>query len=211
MKSRICGLGIVLILAVCLLPISISGVGAGELTPDQQELISLMKVDRTSLGRALEGQDDPVRALETLAQQIDYDFKAMKVLFEKRDFCCLAKLLGKRGGFLTTPGFEKICGGGSAEFWQSVWKEDLEINFKAVSIVVSGAITRQPVPLCTLIEEGSALKDQRGNPIFYNAVAYLVFEFHIVPKTVPKTSPSYHNQTGGGGGTYLHKTGCPWG
>jgi hypothetical protein len=206
MKSHNYRFAAILILAVSLLPFSISGFGAGQLTPDQTRLMPLMKVDQ-SLEKAL-GKDVLEKAKGSLAQQIAADFEAMKLLFEAKDFCCLAKLLGKRGAALTTPGYEKICGGGSAEFWQSVWKDGLELNFVPVSIVVSGAITPQPVPLCTLIDQGSMIKDEKGNPIYYNAVAILTLEFHIVPKVKGEAS---HNATGMGTATYFHKTVCPWG
>jgi len=207
MKSQKYWFAAILVLAVSMLPFSISNVRAGQVTPDQTKLIGLMKFDQ-SLEKALGGKEVMKEALESLAQQIAADFEGMKLLFEAKDFCCVAKLLGKRGAALTTPGFEKICGGGSAEFWKSVWKDGLELNFVPVSIVVSAAITPQPVPLCTLIDEGGVIRDKKGEPIKYNAVAFITLEYHIMPKVKGAAS---HNQTGMGTATYLHKTVCPWG
>ena len=206
MKSQKYWFAAILVLAVSMLPFSISNVRAGQVTPEQAKLMPLMKVDQ-SLEKTL-GKVVLEKAKVSLAQQVAADFEAMKLLFEAKDFCSQAKLLEKRGADLTTPGYEKIRGAGSAEFWQSVWKEGLELNFVPLSIVVSGAITPQPVPLSTLIDQGIMIRDEKGNPIYYNAVAILTFEFHIVPKVKGAAS---HNETGVCTATYLHKTVCPWG
>ena len=46
MKSQKCRLATILILAVSLLPFSFSGLGAGQVTPDQEALVDLMKPDQ---------------------------------------------------------------------------------------------------------------------------------------------------------------------
>ena len=205
MKSQKCRFAAILGLAVALLPFSISGFGAGQLTPDQTKLMPLMKFDQ-SLEKAL-GKEVLEKAKGSLAQQIAADFEAMKWLFETKDFNCLAKLLGKRGVALTTPRYEKICGAGSAEFWQSVWKEGVELNFVPVHIEVSGAIVPQPVPFRDLLDQGITITEWKRNPIKYNSVAILIFEFHIVSKAKGAAS---HNDTGMANATYRHKTVCPW-
>lgn len=207
MNSQKCRFTVIMVLAASLLSFSVSGLGEVQMTPEQKALVGLMKVD-PSLGRQVTDKNIQEAMLLSLAKQIAADFEGMKLLFEAKEFCCLAKLLGKRGANLTTPGFEKICGGGSAEFWESVWKEGEELNFVPVSIVVSSAINPQPVPLCTLIQEGGPLKDEKGDTIKYNAVAFITLEYHIAPKVKGTGS---HNQTGMGTATYLHKTICPWG
>jgi hypothetical protein len=206
MKSQKCRLATILILAVSLLPFSFSGLGAGQVTPDQEALVDLMKPDQPlekAVGRALLG-----KAKKGLAQQIADDFETMKLLFENKEFSSLAKLLGKRGATLTTPRYEKICGGASAEFWRSVWNEGLELNFVPVSVVFSGAIKSQPVPFCAAFDQGISIREWKKDPGFYDATAVLTFEFHIVPKTSGKTS---QNDTGVAAAIYLHKNGCPWG
>jgi len=203
-KSR---LAAILVLAVSLLPFSISGFGAGQVTPDQKGLVDLMKVD-PSLAKQVTDKKVQEKMMASLAQQIASDFAAMKFLFEAKDFCCLAKLLEKRGVAIATPGYKKIWGGASAEFWQSVWKEGMELNFVPVHIEVSGAIAPQPVPFCDFIDQGITITEWRRNPTYYDAVAILIFEFHIVEKDKGTIS---HNATGVGTATYLHKTGCPWG
>jgi len=207
MKSQKYGFAAILILAVSLLPFSVSGSGAGQVTPDQKALVDLMKVD-PSLAKQVTDQKVREKMKASLAQQVTADFDAMKLLFQERDFSSLAKLLEKRGAAITTPGYQKIWGGPSAEFWQSVWKKESEFRLVPVSIQVSGAITPQPVPLSTLIDMGSVLKDEKGNPISYDAVAIVTFEFHIVSKSGSSTS---HNDTGLGIAIYLHRTVCPWG
>jgi len=207
MKSQKQVFAIILAMAVSLLPFSISNVGAGQVTPDQKALVDLMKVD-PSLAKQVTDQKVREKMKASLAQQIAADFEAMKLLFEAKDFSSQAKLLEKRGAALTTPGFEKIRGVDSEEFWKSIWEDGLELNLVPVSIVVSGAITPQPVPLSTLIDQGIMIRDERGNPIKYDAVAILTFEFHIVPKARGTT---FRNDTGVCTATYLHKTVCPWG
>jgi len=207
MKSQKSRLAAILVLAVCLLPFSISNVGAGQVTPDRKALVDLIKVD-LSLAKRVTDQKVQEKMRESLAQQIASDFEALKFLFEAKDFCCLAKLLEKRGVAIATPGYKKIWGGASAEFWQSVWKEGAELNFVPLHIEVSGAIAPQSVPFCDLIDQGITITEWRRNPTSYDAVGILIFEFHIVSKSSGTTS---HNATGEGSATYLHKTGCPWG
>jgi len=207
MKSQKYWFAGILVLAVSMLLFSISNVRAGQVTPDQKALIDLMKVD-PSLAKQVTDQKVREKMKASLAQQVTADFDAMKLLFETKDFSSQAKLLEKRGAALTTPGFEKIRGADSSEFWKSVWKDAVELNLVPVSIVVSGAITPQPVPLSTLIDQGIMIRDENGNPIKYDAVAILTFEFHIVPKSRGTT---FHNETGVCTATYFHKTVCPWG
>lgn len=207
MKFQKCSFAAILILAVSLLPFSVSGLGPGQVTPDQKALVDLIKVD-PSLAKQVTDQKVQEKMRQSLAQQIASDFSAMKFLFEAKDFCCLAKLLEKRGAAIATPGYKKMWGGASAEFWQSVWKEGMELNFIPLHIEVSGAIAPQPVPFCDLIDQGIPITEWKRNPVSYDAVAILIFEFHIVSKSSGTTS---HNATGEGSGIYLHKTGCPWG
>lgn len=207
MKLQKCGFATILILAVLLLPFPVSSLGAGQPTAAQTQLIEMMKVDR-NLESRVQARDARERMKSSLAQQVTADFDAMKVLFQAQDFSSLAKLLEKRGATITTPGFQKIWGGPSAEFWKSVWKKEAEFKLVPISIQVSGALTPQPVPLGTLVELGSPLRDETGNPISYDAVAIVIFEFHIVS---PTGSPASHNDTGLGIAVYLHRTVCPWG
>jgi hypothetical protein len=201
MKSQKYGLALILILGVSLLSFSVRGSQESQVTPDQARFQALLDQMKGST-------DVPEKAKESLAQQISDDFGAMKALFEAKDFCYLAKLLGKRGASLVTPGFEKIWGAESAEYWQSVWKDGAELKLVPVHVYVSSVKEPQLVPFCAVIDQGIKIEEWKKNRSYYDAVAILVFECRIVKREQGKIS---HNITGEAAAIYIHQTGCPWG
>lgn len=205
MKSQKWGLLVILVLAVIWLPISISGNGESQAEQDLTRLLSIMKADESAAANIGEKLED---AKKSLAQQIAADFEAMRYFLEKKDFCCLAKLMEKRGVVIITPAYKKIWGGSSAEFWKNAWSDEAKIKLIPIHIQISGALGKQLVPFCDLLDEGVTVTEWMKKSPQYNAVAVLVFEFHIVTKSGGTT---VHNATGGADASYIHKTGCPWG
>lgn len=205
MKSQKWGFAVVLMLGVCLLSFHLSGSGPGQPPFDQKAIMDVMEVDQSLISRFPD-----VKLREnmkgSLAHQVVVDFDAMKLEFEGNNLTALAELLGRRGVFLTTPKFEKIRGAEIALFWQG--KGEVTLGVVPVHLHISGAINPQLVPYSAFADQGITIEQWEKNAIKYDAVAVLIFEFHIVSKTNGAAS---HNDTGLGVATYLHKTGCPWG
>ena len=195
MKSQKWGLAVALMMAVWLLPFCVSGSGTGQPPFDQKAIRDLMKVDQNLTSRFPDAKDREAMK-ESLAHQVSDDLDRMKSAFEGNNLSGLVDLLGSRRAVLTTPGFEHIPGAESAGFWQRARSGNVTLTLVPVHLYISGAMQPWPVP-------NTDPKESIEN----DAVAILIFEFHIV-KTNGATS---QNDTGLGVALYCHKTGCPWG
>jgi hypothetical protein len=142
--------------------------------------------------------------MKSLADQILADNADFVQLFQGRNFVGLAKLLRERGVMLTTPAYEKISGKESAEFWQNAWGENVTPEIQVTSILLSDALGTQTIHICV----GDPMKEMKPDTVTYDAVAIVTWEFHLVSREKGSTG---HNATVAVVGTYLHKTGCPWG
>jgi hypothetical protein len=196
MESQKWELAVVLMLGVCLVPFCLFGSGTGQPTFDQKTIRDVMKVDQNLTTRF---PDEKLREnmKGSLAHQVAADFDEMKSAFEENRLSDLVILLGRRRAVLTAPGFEQIPGAGSAEFWRNARGGGATLRLVPVNLHISGAM--QPKP---------DLKTDPKGGIENDAVAVVIFEFHVVSRTPGATS---HNDTGLCVATYLHKTGCPWG
>lgn len=148
-------------------------------------------------------------AKKSLAQQIFSDFRTMEELFRAKEFHCLAKLMGKRGTSLVTVSFEKIPGAASAEYWRSLWKEGAGLKLVPVHVFVQNLKNRALVPYCTVMDEGVTYEEWRKNPVYYDAVAVVTFEYEITGQRARGSAGDVEDPPGTM--LLLHKSGCPWG
>jgi hypothetical protein len=126
--------------------------------------------------------------MEKLAEKIVSDNEELAKHFKSRNFKAMADLYGKRGAVIISPEYEKISGKDSTKFWKKLWKADAKVEIKIVSIYLSDAIGEKP-----------------AQEMKYDTVAFVVHEFHIVPK---EEVPS--NLTVNVSLKYIHQTNCFW-
>jgi len=201
MKSRKSGFAVIAVLGASLLFVSIPGCQGSQRAFDQPKSQVL---DQTKISGNVRDE-----AKKSLAQQIISDFRTMEELFKAKEFHCLAKLMGKRGTSLVTVGFEKIPGAASAEYWRSLWKEGAELKLVPVNVFVHNLRDRALVPYCTVMDEGVSYEQWKKNPVYYDAMAVVSFEYEITGQKAGESTGDVEDPVGTM--LLLHKSGCPWG
>lgn len=202
MRSQKTWPAVVLVLGVSLLFLPIPGCQGGQEAADQPQARQLLEQMKVS-------GDVPEAARKTLVEQVISDFRTMGALFKAKEFHCLAKLMGKRGVSLITVGFEKLPGAASAEYWRSLWKEGAELEFAPVNVFVYNLRARALVPYCAVMDQGITYEEWKRKADYYDAAAFLTFTYTVSGGATGETSDAVMDPPGSG--TYLHKSGCPWG
>ena len=201
MKSQRSGFAVIVVLGVSLLFVSIPGCQGSQTAVDQPKSQVL---DQTKISGDIREE-----AKTSLAQQIISDIGTMNDLFKTKQFKCLAKLMGKRGTSLVTFGFEKIPGADSAEYWRSLWKEGADLKITPVHVYVRNLKDRVLVPYCAAMDEGVSYEQWKKNPVYYDAMAVVSFEYEITGQKAGESTGDVEDPAGTM--LLLHKSGCPWG
>jgi hypothetical protein len=144
-------------------------------------------------------------ALIRLAEQISEDNAALQASFQKRDFCAMADLFGKRHGVVSSRDYEIIYGKDSEVFWRTVWSEGATLDITTAMVYVSNVLGLRPGPVIS--------RDKMGKLSFreatFDAVAFVAQEIHVISKT--KEGAVLKNDTYFCDLGYRHQDTCHWG
>ena len=172
MKLRGWALGAILFLSFSL--ISVSTQNQTVATPGQEikDLMAVIGKVPTTIKK---------EALASLADQIKNDNAALSAFFKEKNFKAMATLYDERHGVLSKQNYQIIYGKDSGEFWSRVWSPEAALEFKLVSVYVSGL---------------PALRKEAAKPLpeeEYDAVAFVTAEIHVLQRS--KEGSVLHNDS----------------
>ncbi len=202
MRFRNFGWGIVCIVALLALTVS------GEIKPTAQsqvkkEVIPGGLADKIKLSP---GIDKSWTGLVSLGEKILEDINALEKSYKdlKRGPGQIAELLDKRRGVISGERYELIYGKDSQGFWSKMQAERTTLEIQVAMIYVSNVTGPHPkLPFPEEVKIKPPLERRE-----FNAVAFVIVEFHFVNKT--KEGAVVHNETYSGELGYRHQLDCQW-
>jgi hypothetical protein len=203
MKFKGFGLGIVCIVALSLLTFS------GQIKPTDQPQVQKEVIPGGLSGKIMvsPGIDKGWPGLVSLGKKVREDINALQNSFKdlKSGPGQIAALLDQRRGVISRERYELIYGKDSQAFWSNKQAEGTTLEIEIAMVYVSNVTG--PHPKLPFPEE-KTLKLPMGGGAF-NAVAFVVVEFHFIKKT--KEGAFVHNDTYSGELGYRHQLDCQWG
>lgn len=179
MRFKCWALGVILLLSFSLTSVSTQNQAVPTAGQEAKDLMAVIGKVPPTIKR---------EALASLADQIKRDNAFLSTRFEARDFEAMAKLYDERHGVISTRNYQIIYGKDSEPFWGKVWGQGKTLEFKLVSVYVSGL-------------PGPPKED-------FDAVTFVTAEIHVVQKTKEgsvMSNESYYQNL-----ALRHSGKCPW-
>jgi len=146
-----------------------------------------------------EWKDKDLKAMESLADQINCDNLALAKLFESSEFDIMTALHEEVSGTIVNDKYKVVSSKDECNFkafWRDARTKGSKLVFKTTSVHLTDRLGSQP---------GVVIKECRPVPVTFNYVAIVVHEFRVIPD-----EKGAHNSMGLDIVTYAHQDTCPW-